>query len=140
MIPVNFWAVLVSAILSMVIGYLWYGPLLGKQWVASMGWSEAQVQERMKSGSMWSYLWMFIGAFIMAFVLAHAIIFAESFLGFGGWQAGVAIGFANWVGFVAPSSISGVLFEGKPWKWWFIAAGFWLVTLVVMGIVLAVWL
>src|SRR5580692_746010 len=140
MVSVNFLAVLVCGIVAMAIGYLWYGPLFGKQWAATMGWSQEQVQQRMKSGSSWNYLWMFIGALVMALVLAHSVTFASMYGGFSGGAIGAWIGFGCWLGFVAPSSVGGVLWEGKPWKWWFILNGYYLVTLIVMGIIIAVWM
>ena len=36
MMYINYWAVLVSAIASMAIGSLWYGPLFGKQFMPAM--------------------------------------------------------------------------------------------------------
>jgi Protein of unknown function (DUF1761) len=140
MVPVNYWAVLVCGIVAMIIGYLWYGPLFGKQWVASMGWSQERMQEAMKNASSLGYLWMFVGALVMAFVLAHAVIFADTYLASTGAVAGAMVGLVCWVGFVAPSSVGGVLWEQKPWKWWFILNGYYLVTLVVMGIIFAVWM
>ena len=35
-VAVNYLAVLAAAIASMVIGFLWYGPLFGKQYMALM--------------------------------------------------------------------------------------------------------
>lgn len=140
MVPVNLWAVLASGVVAMIIGWLWYGPLFGKQYVASIGWTPEKMQEAMKKSSAWSYLLMFIGALLMALVLAHVIMFGESYLGMTGAGAGVLFGFASWLGFVAPSSIGGVLWEQKPWKWWFVLNGYYVVTLIVMGIVLAVWM
>lgn len=37
MVPVNYLAILVAAVLSMVLGFLWYGPLFGKEWTKLMG-------------------------------------------------------------------------------------------------------
>lgn len=31
-------AVVLAAVVSMIVGWLWYGPLFGKQWMALMGW------------------------------------------------------------------------------------------------------
>jgi hypothetical protein len=143
MVSVNIWAVLVSGIIAMVIGGLWYGPVLGKQWIASMGWSEQAVQEKMKGGmsSMWSsYLIMFIGALLMAYVLARSVMYGEMVRGYAPASAAVIFAVANWLGFVAPATVGGVVWEGKPWKWWFITAGYFLVTLIVMGLVLAFWM
>ncbi|HTR18824.1 MAG TPA: DUF1761 domain-containing protein [Candidatus Paceibacterota bacterium] len=139
MIPVNFWAVLVSAVAAMFIGWLWFGPLFRSQWVASLGMSDARMQEMMRKGMAMSYVVMFIGALLMAFVLAHAIIFAEAYLGMTGVSAGLAVAFASWIGFVAPATVGGVLWEGKSWNWWFITAGYHLVLLLVMGVILALW-
>jgi len=139
MLSVNFWAVLVSAIVAMAIGFLWYGPLLGKQWAASMGWSEAQMQEKMKKGMGMSYAIMFVGALLMAYVLARAVSYGLVFRGFSPINAGLSFSIANWIGFVVPATVGGVLWEGKPWKWWFITAGYYLVTLIVMGLILANW-
>ena len=45
MVPVNYLAIIVSAVLMMVIGYVWYGPLFGKRWATLMGLSpEARVR------------------------------------------------------------------------------------------------
>lgn len=140
MVSVNLWAVLLNAIIAMVIGFLWYGPVFGKQWTASMGWTEAQVQERMKKSGSLSYLWMLLGALVMALVLGHSITFTAAYQTFTGPALGVWIAFWCWAGFVAPSSLAGVLWEGKPWKWWFILNGYYLVTLIVMGIVFGVWM
>jgi hypothetical protein len=140
MIPVNIWAVLVCGIVAMFIGFVWYGPLFGKQWVASMGWSPERMQEAMKKSSHWSYLLMFVGALLMSFILAHGVIFTESYLGSTGASIGALVGFGSWLGFVVPSSIGGVLWEGKPWKWWIILSGYYLVTLVILGVILAVWM
>ena len=34
---INYLAILVSAILSMVVGSIWYGPLFGKKWAELIG-------------------------------------------------------------------------------------------------------
>ena len=36
-ITINFWAVLVSAIASLVVGSIWYGPLFGKMFMMGHG-------------------------------------------------------------------------------------------------------
>jgi hypothetical protein len=134
-VPVNYFAVVASAIAAMVLGYLWFGPLFGKQWAHMSGVS----MERMQKGGMSSYLIMFAGALLMAFVMSHSLIFASSYLGEVGISAGLMSGFWNWLGFVAPVSLGIVLWESKPWKLWAINAGYYLVVLCVMGIILSLW-
>ncbi len=140
MVPVNYWAILASAVFMMVLGALWYGPLFGKQWASLMGLKlPEQMDENMKREMMKSYALMAIGALLMSFVFSHILVFAKAYLGTSGVSAGLQAGFWNWLGFIAPLTLGPVLWEGKPWKLWFINAGYYLVGLLAIGVVLAVW-
>ena len=75
----------------------------------------------------------------MAFVLSHALVFASTYLNTSGISAGLQTGFWNWLGFVVPVTVGSVLWDGKPWKLWFINAGYYLVMLLIMGVILALW-
>ncbi|WP_276974679.1 DUF1761 domain-containing protein, partial [Flavobacterium filum] len=44
----NFYAILVAAISTLLVGFVWYGPLFGKAWMAETGFTE----EELKKGSM----------------------------------------------------------------------------------------
>jgi hypothetical protein len=139
MVPINYWAVLVSAVAAMGLGYLWYGPLFGKQWIALMGWSKAEMDAKMKSGVGPQYLLQAAGALVMAYVLAHSVIFAGSYLHQSGVVAGLEGGIWSWFGFVVPVSLGSVLWDGKPWKLWAINSGYFLVVLIIMGVILGWW-
>ena len=135
-ITINYLAVLVAAITSMIVGYLWYGPLFGRQWRHLMGMTkEAMSQKSMTQ----TYTIMFISVLVMAGVLAHNLVFGSAFLNLSGVTAGIQVGFWNWLGFVVPVSLGTVLWDKKPWKLWFINAGYYLVVMVKMGIILALW-
>ena len=46
------WAgVLVGVVASQIIGFLWYGPLFGKQWLAGMGKTPEDMQDRSGLGA-----------------------------------------------------------------------------------------
>lgn len=140
-ISINYIAVVVAGLSSMVVGSLWFGPL-GKQWIAAQGWTEAQVAEgmaKMKKEGWKTYGMQAIASLVMAFVLAHSLEFASSFLGISGIRAGLEAGFWNWLGFIVPVTLGTVLWDGKPWKLWFITAPYYLVTLLVMGVILSLW-
>jgi hypothetical protein len=139
MVDVNYLAVLASAIASMVIGALWYGPLFGKQWIAMMGWTEEQMNSAKAKGMGKSYALMFVGSLLMAYVLSHAIIFASDYLAIFGLSAGLTAGFWNWLGFIAPVTLGSVLWENKSWKLWMLNNAYYLVTLLVMGSILSLW-
>jgi hypothetical protein len=140
-VPVNYLAVVVAAIISMVIGSVWYGPLFGSMWMKETGMKKpAKMTPTIKKMMMKSYSLMFVGSLVMAFVLAHAIIFAAAYMGEAGVSGGLMSGFWNWLGFVAPVTLGSVLWEGKSWKMWALNNGYYLVTLLAMGVVLAVWI
>lgn len=139
MVPVNYLAIIVSTILMMIIGYVWYGPLFGKPWSALMKFTPEHMAAARAKGMTTNYIIMALGAFLMSFILAHAIIFADTFMQIGGALAGTLVGVMNWLGFVVPVSLSIVLWDNKPWKLWFINAGYYLVGLVIIGAVLGLW-
>lgn len=41
--------------------------------------------------------------------------------------------------FIAPVTLGVVLWEGKPWKLWVLNNGYQLLSLLVMGVILAIW-
>lgn len=137
-VDINYLAVLVAAVASMVLGGLWYGPLFGKMWMAQMGWAPERAQE-MKKGAGKGYAVQFIGSLVMSFVLAHALVFASSYLAVSGVSAGLTAGFWNWLGFIAPVTLGSVLWERKSMKLWLLNNSYYLVSLLMMGVILAVW-
>ena len=141
-VPINYLAVLASGVAAMILGSLWYGPLFGKQWIALMGFDQQKVAEMQAKGmqAMWkNYALMFVGALIMAYVLAHGLVFGNAYLGTGGISGGLQGAFWYWLGFIAPVTLGVVLWDGKPWKLWFLNAGYYLVLLLVMSIILSLW-
>ena len=81
----------------------------------------------------------FVGMLVMSWVLAHALIFASAYLQTHGVIAGLMCGFFNWLGFVAPVKLGSVLYEKKSWTLYALNNAFWLVSLLVMGVILALW-
>ena len=139
MIPVNYLAVVAAAVASMILGYIWYGPLFGKQWMALSGKTMSEMDAAKTKGVGKNYAFMFIGSLVMSYTLSHALIFASTYLNTSGVSAGLTAGFWNWFGFIAPVSLGVVLWDGKPWKLFLLNAGYYLATLLAMGVILAVW-
>ncbi len=137
----NYIAVLVAAVAAVALGSLWYGPLFGKAWMKTLGFGPEDL-ERMKNDPagkkkmMRSYAIMAVGSLIMSFVLARTLIAVNTTEHIAGVGLALKVAFWYWLGFVAPVSISGVLWESKSWKWWFITAGYYLVSLFVMGVII----
>ncbi len=104
-----------------------------------MGINPASMSEGQKPSMAMNYGIMAVGSLIMSFVLAHSLVFASSYLHETGISAGLQTGFWNWIGFIAPVTMGSVLWEGKPWKLWMINAGYYLVGLLLIGVLLALW-
>ena len=116
----------------MAIGALWYSPALFlSQWNKLSGVSEKQ----MKDGMAAALAVEFVGSLLMAFVLVHAIRYAGATTA----TQGMAVGFFNWLGFVAVVTIGAVTYERKPFKLFLLINGYLLISLLVMGAILAVW-
>ncbi|MDO8560493.1 MAG: DUF1761 domain-containing protein [bacterium] len=138
-VPINYAAVVVAAVASMAIGFAWYGPLFGKQWMALSGITPEKIATDKKKGMNKLYALAMLGSLVMSYVLAHALVFSSTYMKVSGVMAGVQVGFWNWLGFVVPVTLGSVLWEGKSWKLWLLNNGYYLVTLKVMGVILAVW-
>lgn len=141
MVDVNYLAILACGVVAIIIGFIWYGPLFGKIWMKMAGFDKLSPEELEKGKKQMPLMAaiQFVVALGMAFVMSHSLIFASAYLHESGVFAGLQTAFWNWLGFVVPTTIGMVLWEGRPWKYWFITAGDWLVTMLVMGVILALW-
>lgn len=139
MIEVNYLAILVAGVISIVLGSLWYGPLFGKPWMVIMGFSKENMTASQKKSMIRSYALMFIATLITSYVLSHVITLSKLALGGSGASVGLQTGFWLWLGFVMPIQLSSVLWEGKPLKLLFINTSYNLVFMLIVGAMLSVW-
>lgn len=134
-VVINYLAVLVAAVASMVVGGLWYSPLLfGKQWMKMMKFEEKDLP-KMKQEAKKSYALGFVSSLVMSYVLAHFVDYTASTTVVTGLQ----LGFWIWLGFTATLQLGSVLWEGKSWKLFFLNTAHSLVSLLLMAVILAVW-
>ena len=130
--------VVVAAIACMVLGFLWYSPLLfAKPWMILMGYDpndKARLDEMRKSAGK-TYTLAFIASLISAFVLAKIIGVTTVNTALYGMK----VAFAVWLGFVTTVQLTGALFSKQPIKLYLINTGYQLVCYLVMGAILAVW-
>ena len=138
MVDVNYIAILVAAIASMAVGFVWYGVLFKKKWMVLMGFTPESIKSMKMSANM-AYTIQFAASLVMAYVLAHVIVLSSSFFGNPALSIGLTSAFFMWLGFVAPVSLSIVLWENKSWHLRAINASHYLAVLLVMGVILALW-
>jgi hypothetical protein len=127
----NYLAVLVAALSTFLVGGLWYSPaLFGKAWMRENGFTE----EGMKGGNMAKIFGL---AFFLALIAAVNL---AMFLGPEDRPAmGALWGFAAGFGWVATFVGTHYLFERKSFTLFLINAGYSVVSLTLMGVILAAW-
>jgi hypothetical protein len=128
---VNWLAVVLAALIPVVVGALWYSPMLFAQtWMTAVGRSHEDV-----TGARVGYAISAIGSLVTAAVLAYVVDWA----GADGLLEGAFTGFLAWLGFVAPVVAVSTYFGGRPRALWAIDASYHLVSLALMGALLALW-
>ena len=135
---VNLWAVLGSAAATMVLGFVWYSPLLfAKPWMVAMGYDpedKAKIAEMQKSaGPMYgvSFLASMLSAFVLGKLIFHLAISTPLY--------GMKVGFAVWLAFVMTVQLTDKLFGNRPLKLFLINTGYQLVCYLAMGAILGKW-
>lgn len=129
----NYLAIIVCGVILWLLGAVWYSPaLFAKPWMAIIGINkDATKGSSMIAGMIAS----FICDLVLAFILAHFVIWTQAAT--FGW--GAVVGFIVWTGFIAAPNLPQGIYEGRPFKLFAINSGYWLVGLLIVGGVLAIW-
>lgn len=131
-IHVNYLAVLIAALANYVIATVWYAVLFSNLWKKLTGIPDMKP-------SLIKMVIVFIGSVVISFVLLHSIVFGNEYLKMSGILGGLMGGFFSWLGFIAPVTLTNVIYEKRLWKLWLLDNSFWLVSLLVMGAILSAW-
>lgn len=139
---INYWAVLVSAILFFALGAVWYSPVLfGKAWTRAMGYSEEDLKNLgQEFNAPKAFIMMFLSGLVMAYVTAHIIDFmGVVFTDLTPLQTAFTSVVWLWLGYIATYVISQVAYEQKSWRYYFINTGYWLGGLLITALVVGLW-
>ncbi len=140
-IHINYLAVLVAGIAYFAIGGIWYMGIFAKTWTKLMGMdklSKKELAERKKKAGQTFFI-AFLANLLAAYCLVFNVLSGQSFFHVSGMVAGLNAGFWTWLGFIVTSQLNSVLWDGKPWKLYFINVGYYLVSFLVMGLILGCW-
>jgi hypothetical protein len=135
---VNLWAVLVSALATLAIGFVWYSPwLFARPWMVLMGYNpddKAKMAEMQKSAGP-SYVLSLVASALAAAVLGKIIAVATINTALYGMKVGLAV----WLGFVTTVQLTNSLFSRQPAKLYAINTGYQLVCFLAMGAIMGAW-
>ena len=135
---INFWAVIVCGILSMVIGSTWYGFIFGKTWTRLIGVElptdpEKKKEMDRKAGPLYGI--QLIVSLVQIFFLAIII--------HGSQASGLVISLWIYVGFILPMIIGGSLWNNDSkkdaWTKFLLNAGCQFILFFVYGLILGYW-
>lgn len=138
MVPINYFGVLLAAVVSMILGFLWYGPMvLGKPWMKEKGFTVESMKKAQKEmGKLYGL--SFVVSLITAYVLAHVMFLSQNYFNYQAIQTGLTTGFWVWLGFMMPVQLTATIFGSKNWKLFGIDTGYQLISILGMGLVLAI--
>jgi hypothetical protein len=129
MAGVSWLAVVLTALLTFVLGGLWYGPLFGKRWMRASGMTE----ERARQGNL---ALVFGLSFVLQLLAAFSL---DMFIGTAGADFGLFAGAMTGIFFVATAFGVVYSFEQRPLAHWAVNAGYHVVSFTTMGTILGAW-
>ena len=122
-------AVLLAGITNIILGLLWYHPnFFGRTWAFSHGFREDTIK-----GGILSYS----GAFFIGLIIAYVLGMMLKELHVNSIAAAMTFTFWIWLGFIATTHFSGVLWAKKPLQAYLIDVGFYFVSFEVMALIFA---
>lgn len=128
---INYLAVLVATVVTMILGFLWYSPiLLGNAWMKQRGMK----MEDMSGGGPATYILTTITALIGVFIVALIASMVDD----------VTVGTGAMIGLLVGLSVSAkigmnYLFENGTKGLYFITIGYHLVSYLVTGVIIGAW-
>jgi len=127
-------AVLVAAVLSFLLGWLWYSPMLfGKAWMTEMGMTKESMDKAQKEGIGKMMAMGFLIAFLTAFYLAHYIAPG------GDMMHAIKWGLFAWIGLVVTTNASDYIWGKRSMKLFIINMTHHAVVIVMVCILFTLW-
>ncbi|MBI5472194.1 MAG: DUF1761 domain-containing protein [Ignavibacteriae bacterium] len=131
-ISINHLAVFVCALLNLVVGAVWYSPVLFyRAWLQENNLRE----EDLKNANLAKLYGI---TFVLAWIISYNLAF---FLGDDGtnWSWGLTAGFLAGFGWAATIFTIVAMFERRSWKYIFINGGYMVVYFSLIGLILGLW-
>lgn len=134
---INYVTIMSAAIISMIVGSIWYGPLFGEKWMEICGVSahDDARQKQMQKEVLPLYGIQFALTLLQLYVLA-GLVNGEN-------GSAVGIAFWMWLGFVIPTIAGSAMWNNNPnkvkWAMFLIQAGYQLVMFLIYGYMFGMW-
>jgi hypothetical protein len=133
---ISYGRVAIAAVANIVVGWLWYGPLFGRQWREMTG----MTMERMRAMPLTMGQALFGGlvtALVLAYTLAHeALVWLPGMMTTSMTTFAFSLAFWVWLGYFVTNTFSAYLWEGRSLKLTLFNCAQQLVSLFAMALVL----
>ncbi len=130
---VNWWAIVVSAIVFFLIGWLWYGMLFTSAWMTAMGKATGDMTQGGAAGYEYGL------TFVMAFLLAYGLARILSWRGDLNPGRGALIGLSMGLLIFGTMTAMDYTYEMRGSTLAIINVGYVVVGMAVMGVILGAW-
>ena len=127
----NYTAIAVITLLVFVLGFAWYGPFFGKEWMKLVGLTDKDMKGPMAPP--------IIKGLVSSFIMISVASYFISLTGASTWQEGAMQGLVLGIGLVAAVLFGEVNWEQRPVKLYFINTLYWLIALAIIGGVYVAW-
>ena len=131
---INILAVLVAGVVFFVLGGLWYAVIFAKPVQKAMNFN-AEQEAAAKAIFPRNLGIHFVSGLLMSYMMAHTLNYFDVQTAMTGVHAGAGL----WLGFVFPFSWVETAFEQRSSSMFWINSANSLVSLVVVGVILALW-
>ena len=133
---INYWAVVLATLSSMVVGSIWYTPrVFGNYWMKTAGVTPSGNSK----DAVWPIVITLLVSFVTAWVLAGAAFIAWDFYGGSFLVNSSVTAIVLWAGFTAARFITHDAFDGRPSGLTVLNIAHEFVTLVIMALIIGVW-
>lgn len=131
---VSVWGIIFAALSAMVIGTIWYAkPFFGKAWMKATGVTDKD----MKNSFPMAMPMLIIVSLVTAYVLSLFIKYFQAYHGGSWYKAAIYTALLAFVGLAGTALAGHEAFDKRPKSIFWINLGNRLVTLVVMGLIIA---
>jgi hypothetical protein len=134
----NWPAIFVAALAAFFIGFMWHGPVFGKQWMKLMKITAADMKKGQKEmqGKMHYYM---ISSYIQQVVIATVMAILTRALSVSDATSAILLAFILWLGFIASVLLNGVLWEKRSISLYLFNIVYHLVSLIVIALIVGLW-
>jgi len=134
-VEVNWLAVVLAAVSSMVVGSIWYMPkVFGNSW---MKMTKSKMGKGASGGKMaWMYISVFVASLLTAYILAHVTFLSNQFFGHSYLVDALSTAFWLWLGFTATRLYVHDTFEERRKLLTFLNSMHELATVLVMAVII----